>query len=774
MQNNPLNAGGGLDFKKYIKLFKRKKFTIIISFIFLFLFTLAVAIKLGPKQIYSADSLLQFDDRRALSGVESRGRVSHDSKLGVLTSRTFLRNVVETLSLEFYVKGVNRFSAIDSVSVDDAYKEGRYRLEKVEDHLQLLYTSPDKSIEDKVVIEHIALSAQNIKYGGYDVYLRKDFFDNNKKLEFDLVRKDRAVVALRQSLQPSFKNRGKTLLEIRISGHDRHLITETLNTIIDEFIKQNLSVKKYNTSQVLEVLTSQLQTAKVDLDNANSALKRFRELNPSIGAAAAATGAVNNMALVETDKFNTTQKQNELTDLLGQYSVSSEGDKAIILNRILSFITANGAATAPALAADFERYTSERTSLRSSYGPSHPKVVDNEAKVQKIQSDIIVTAQSQLDGFVQHIAKLDNQIARENDKLKSLPEKEIRYIALQRKSNSAEAIYSDLLVRHKKAKIADAVEVGDIIILDRPIVPSSGSKLAFYMKYFLVAIIVGLGLSFGSVIAFDFFDKTVRTAEELEKLVTMRIVAKIPVVGDEKKVGPEDFDRDKKIDPKLVTADYSPTPMGEAYRSLRTQLLFSGDENKRNSIFITSLNPGEGKSLNAGNLAITFAQQKIPTLLVDADLRRGVLHSSFACNKKPGLSDFLYSTADITEENIRKIIQQTHIPNLYLLSSGMPVPNPSEILGSQRGKDVIKFLTERFGFVIVDTPPIMVTADSVVISQYVDSGLFVVRAGKTNIEEAKTKIEEYDGFQERMFGMVLNCAELDIKKENYKYSYYNY
>ena len=195
---------------------------------------------------------------------------------------------------------------------------------------------------------------------------------------------------------------------------------------------------------------------------------------------------------------------------------------------------------------------------------------------------------------------------------------------------------------------------------------------------------------------------------------------------------------------------------------------------KLKSIFITSLNPNEGKSLNASNLAITFAQQKLPTLLIDADLRRGVLHHSFACKKKPGFSDFLYSNADINDENIKKVIQQTHIPNLYLLSSGRPIPNPSEVLGSDRSREVIKFLISRFGFVIIDTPPIMVTSDAVIISQYVDTGLFVVRAEKTNTSHVKDKISEYGEFSNRLKGMLLNFARYEISSENYKYSYYNY
>jgi tyrosine-protein kinase Etk/Wzc len=350
----------------------------------------------------------------------------------------------------------------------------------------------------------------------------------------------------------------------------------------------------------------------------------------------------------------------------------------------------------------------------------------------------------------------------------------MQFAELTRKRNVADEVYSSLLIRLNQAKVADAVEVGDIIVIDYAVTPVLQSTLVFIIQFFFIAIFLGLAVSFGLIFFIDFFDKTVRTPEELKKIVPFRVVAKIPVIGSEKEVTSETFDGTKRVDNKLVTADYSPTAMGEEYRSLRTQILFSTNQRPIRSIFITSLSPNDGKSLNAANLAITFAQQKIPTLLVDADLRRGVLHNSFACKKKPGLSDFLYSHADINDENIQKVIQQTHIPNLYLMTSGIPVPNPSEILGSQRGKDIIKFLSDRFGFLIVDTPPINVTTDCVVISKYVDIGLFVVRAGKTNIEDVKTKIGEYEDFHERIFGIVLNCAETDTYKESYKYSYYNY
>ncbi len=773
--NNSANAPVGIDFKRYYRLFKRKKWLILGIFSVVFVFVFLAALRLGPEKIYTTSALLQFDDRRALSGIEDRGRAENDSKLGMLMSRSFLKNVVDKLNYTFQISGsIRRANAVDSIYLAGDHKLGKYRIEKDNGQFKLLYTSPDKTVEEKVIFEGDLAPDYRLAINGFELYTRKNFWDTHQKLQFYLLNELQAVEKLRSSLNPNFKNRSRTLLGIEISGTDPDFITLTLNTLIDEFVKQNIDFKKYHTREVLNILSEQLKTAKADLDSAVEDLKVFREKNPWVGLDPGATGAITGISSLESDKLNVQDNTAELEMLLNRVSNVSGEAKYPILSEILSFLGASGVATVPALSSELASLRAERDRLQASYSADHPVIQENERKLGSLEEKILLTTRNLINSYNDRIAKINSQIREESYKIRSLPTKELQFAELQRRRNVADQIYSSLLVRHNQAKVADAVEVGDVIVLDEAVKPLGGGSFAQLLKYLILAFGLGIALSFGSVIAFDFLDKTVRTSDELEKAVPIRVVAKIPVVGSARDIPEEVFDSTKRIDPKLVTADYSPTPMGEAYRSLRTQLLFSNEHKRNRSLFITSLNPGEGKSLNAGNLAITFAQQKIPTLLVDADLRRGVLHSSFACDKKPGLSDFLYSNADINEENIRKVIQQTHIPNLHLLSSGMPVPNPSEILGSQRGKDVIRFLNERFGFVIVDTPPIMVTADSVVISQYVDQGLFVIRAGKTNVDEVKQKIAEYQDFHKKLFGLVLNCAELDVKEENYKYSYYNY
>ena len=185
------------------------------------------------------------------------------------------------------------------------------------------------------------------------------------------------------------------------------------------------------------------------------------------------------------------------------------------------------------------------------------------------------------------------------------------------------------------------------------------------------------------------------------------------------------------------------------------------------TLAIGSVMPGEGKSFTAANLAITLAQQKSRTLLVDADLRRGVLHNSFNVPKKPGLTNYL--TGVVPVENV---FNETYVPNLSLITCGSLLPNPSELLGSDRMKRFIEGISQRFDFVIFDTPPLMAATDAIILSTLVDGFAMLVRSGMTNRDDVKRKLELFQNLQANVLGVILNCAGVDVAHEGY--SYYRY
>ena len=190
------------------------------------------------------------------------------------------------------------------------------------------------------------------------------------------------------------------------------------------------------------------------------------------------------------------------------------------------------------------------------------------------------------------------------------------------------------------------------------------------------------------------------------------------------------------------------------------------------SFLVTSYDAGEGKSLITSNLAIIAAQQHISTLLIDGDMRRGVLHDTFALDRQPGLSDLLLSEHQINEQMVRYSIKQTSFTNLFLLTSGLSIENPTELLTRPRFRGIIKWALSKFAMVIIDSPPLSPVTDSVIMNNLVSGSVLVVRAGKTDTAGLNKVIDEYPTFKEKIIGVVLNGVTNDDKRKKYNSYYY--
>jgi capsular exopolysaccharide synthesis family protein len=168
-----------------------------------------------------------------------------------------------------------------------------------------------------------------------------------------------------------------------------------------------------------------------------------------------------------------------------------------------------------------------------------------------------------------------------------------------------------------------------------------------------------------------------------------------------------------------------------------------------------------------------MAQQNIPTLLMDGDLRRGVQHIHFNLLKKPGLSTILSSTSPIGSSLIKPIIQQTHIPYLSVIGSGATIPYSAELLNTSRLRELLAVLSDEYEVIIFDTPPVAVTTDAVGIQDAFHRYIFVVKAAHTDIAELNRKIQEFPGLHTKVMGIVFNGAPYK-RTEYYQYTSYKY
>ncbi len=209
--------------------------------------------------------------------------------------------------------------------------------------------------------------------------------------------------------------------------------------------------------------------------------------------------------------------------------------------------------------------------------------------------------------------------------------------------------------------------------------------------------------------------------------------------------------------PSLITLTDPRSPAAEAFRTLRTNIDFSGLDRSIHALLVTSVAPVEGKSLTLANLAVAMAQGDKRTILVDADLRRPTLHTLFGLNNDKGLTSLFIDAKGPIEPALKDV----KVPNLQVLTSGPLPPNPAELLGSQRMLDVIAALKQRADIILFDAPPVIAVTDAAVLGKRVDGVVLVVDAGQTRREHARRAKEQLEKLNIRIVGAVLNGASVD-------------
>lgn len=285
---------------------------------------------------------------------------------------------------------------------------------------------------------------------------------------------------------------------------------------------------------------------------------------------------------------------------------------------------------------------------------------------------------------------------------------------------------------------------------------------------FLLSLVAGIGLAF----LLDYLDDSVKTSDDISRHLGLPTLALIPH---------HSIGRDRKLlaagngasNPAtgLITLEERQSPMAEAYRHLRTSLLFSSAGKPPQSILVTSSQPSEGKTTTAVNTAITLAQSDADVVIIDCDLRRPRLHNYFDLENTKGLTNYLSG-----ERNTENLIKQCRdLPRLKVITSGPIPPNPTELLSSNEMRNLLQFLRGRYKHVIVDSPPAISFTDAAILSTQVDGVVLVAMANKSSIHLMRRFKQRLGTIGARIYGVVLNGLKSgSIEYDYYGTGYYDY
>jgi tyrosine-protein kinase Etk/Wzc len=585
--------------------------------------------------------------------------------------------------------------------------------------------------------------------------------------------------------------RDSDVILIKFQGPTPASAARAVNLVAETVKERSSKVKREQASSTRKFIEVQLPAVEAGLAKAEDAIKGFKSRNQVVSLSDEAREVLSRMteidkmyAVTVTQKMALEKKLEAIYSKLDYKADFSEGGSKM-----------TSGAVADSLRKSLLDLQIEATQLSiKGYPPEHPQIYKLNKQIEATKNKLVeelaniskggqAKPMPEMSDLLAQIPPLQIELisleARElairdfssgyESDLSKLPYKELELTRLLRAKDVNENIYKMLLEKYEEAKITEAGKIGNVRVIDpakEPLSPIKPRKALNLLIGLVVGLVLGIGLSF----FLDSMDNSVKTAEEIETTFGIPVLGLIPSIQSEDPRRKKRNGRDEisKIASTLVTKYTPRSPISEAYRAIRTNIQFSKIDAPLRSIVVTSAAPSEGKSTTVANLAFTTALAGAKTLLIDADLRRPVVHSLFGLEREPGMTNILAER--LAPE---KVIKPSGVENLDILTCGAIPPNPSELLGSQRMKELVQQLKGKYDLVLFDSPPVITVTDTAVLSNQVEGVVLVVLSHGTDrraLARAKSLLSNVNA---NILGSILNKIDLTGIGSSYDY-YYHY
>jgi exopolysaccharide transport family protein len=554
--------------------------------------------------------------------------------------------------------------------------------------------------------------------------------------------------------------RNSRLVKVHFDSNYPELCAQVANTLATTYIQQSVESRFIATEQIKEWLSKQLEDLKAKVEKADEALQAF--------------GSKHDIISLEDKENVTLQRLNELNDSLTKAEADRMSKEALYKQTKDRHFDALPSILENKLIMDIKQayiqLEAQYMKLSETFKPEYPEMVRLKNQMQALQkrmdleiSKIVAGIKNDYELSLRKETLFRHAFEQQKAKVMVMKDQSIQYNILKREADTNRELYKGLLQRMKEAGVSSGLTVSNIQVVDKAEVPTSPYKPNKRLN-FLLAAVIGLFLGVGLAFFFEYLDNTVKSPEEVEQLIRLPSFGMVPEISYERK---KRLEKGTSYPVELVTHGHPKSVLSEAYRNIRTSILLSFSEKPPKRIVITSPNPGEGKTTTVINTAIALSQTGAKVLIIDGDMRHPRVHKIFNEENGAGLSSFLSGNAPLDA-----IIKKTEVPNLYYIPSGPIPPNPSELIGSNLFKEMIKILGNRFDHMVLDSPPALGFADSVILSTIVDGVILVVLGGRTPRETLQRAKEVLYQVNAKILGVIIN--RVDIHRSEYGYYYYRY
>ena len=552
--------------------------------------------------------------------------------------------------------------------------------------------------------------------GNYMEYL-------GERIKIVVIPLEDAVLEYQRNIIVSSPDKGSNILSISLQDPVQKKAKDIINALVDTYNNNAIADRKAIADKTSEFINDRITDIYSDLSEEDQNEEDYKS---GRGITDIASQANVNLTV-------SASSQQELQNASLQLDIASSMKDLVDSQEGYDVLPSNVGLSDPSIASTTAKYNelvAERNRLLKSSNEKNPIIVNLDQQLEGLKRSMKSSLGSMTNNLGLQVNSLSSQLSQVNSRLYAAPKNQRALRDIGRKQQTTESLYLYLLQKREESQITFASATPKSKVIDRAY---ASSRLPVSPKkpiIFLASLILGLLIPFSVIYANDLLDNKVHSKTTLEKLIR-----DIPVLGELPKLG--------KKEAKLVGKD-DRSILAESLRIIRTNIDYmmksKRKDGKGNLIYITSSVPGEGKTFLSSNLSMIFASTNKKVLLIGADIRNPKLYNFFKSknvdelggssrNRDTGLTEYLYDK----DLNVKEITHSMLVHNntIDVIYSGKIPPNPAELLMSSRMKELLEEVSEKYDYVVVDTAPLIVVTDTLLITEYADHIIYVTKAGVT-------------------------------------------
>lgn len=565
----------------------------------------------------------------------------------------------------------------------------------------------------------------------------------NSKYAFFSLNKDKAINQVSSNLSVFSLSQNGSIIKMVYQDNSAVRAKDFLDNLVNIYLDQSVEKKTSQASSALTFVDQQLQEVSKQLQKSAVKLENYKEENNLVDIVTESRETLTSLGNFKTQLSEVKIQESSFNALYNEFktgnygSVSSLSLEYPVLGTLLN---------------DLQVAKSERIDLLSTYTELHPDIAQIDEKINDTKMALESAIESISDSIREKKRSLEDTLYSSETKLLKFPEKERELADLQRKYKINERTYEFLLQKQAEMSINKASTVSNNRVLDRAVKEDVPVKPNLSM---IVSASALLGLILAMLLAFlrDFIDHKIKTREDLASATRIPFYGVIPHVRSSE---------------KMFTIDDQQSVASEALRLIRTNLEFIATENKSKVIVVTSTVPSEGKTTIATNLAAVFGMSDKKCIVLSLDMRRPMLHKVFSLTNKIGMSTVLSKNSLLKEV----IWEHKKIKNLDIITSGPIPPNPSELMQVGKIEEIIDELRKDYDYIIIDSPPMGMVTDALLLMKQSDISLVVFRSEFSEKEYVKSLEDIISSYNINNVGLVLNGVKpKNMSQSFFKYSY---